>query len=199
MPVASWFVSSGFALADPQGPSEGEPLRAADLPPAPALPASPAPTPQWDIGILLGVCGVGRDELWQGTDFCGAVQADAFFFRRKSSDLGLGAYLELGTSGFFDTRLSGGVTALLPLSELLVVEGHVGPLLLAAGDGATAGLDAGLGIGLKGLNQSHFYSMTHSFSVGVQHAPGTLSRAGTTLLFRLRIDAFWLLLPATLF
>jgi hypothetical protein len=157
-----------------------------------------APSPTYDLGLLLGVSGVGKQEVWQGTDFSLGLIFDVLFLRKHARSLGLGAYGALQTSGFFDTRASLGPTVTCPLSELFQAQLRIGPSLLGSGEGAQLGFDADLEIGVRGLSQSGHYSMTHALALGVQHYPGPLPRAGTALLINLRLDAFWLLLPVAL-
>jgi hypothetical protein len=99
------------------------------------------------------------------------------------------------TSGFFDARLGSGIWGVAPLSELLVVQARAGLALLTAAEGAQAGLDLDMEFGLKSSPANGHYAMTHTVALGVQHFPGTLSRATTAVSIRLRLDAFWLLLP----
>lgn len=153
-----------------------------------------APAPQLDVGLVLGACGVGQP-FWSGTDFCGAVVADAVWGRNRSRDLGWGGYVQAGTSGFFDFRASVGPELVVPLGELFVLQGRAGPLLLSYAEGAAPGGAGFIELGMRGLSLSSHYSMTHTLCLGIEHTIGDGSRAGTALWLGLRLDAFWLALP----
>lgn len=154
-----------------------------------------APSPQWSTGIILGVCGVGQDAVWQGTDFCGALMAEALFLRRRARAIGLGPYTQLGTSGFFDFRASSGVSLHLPLGKLFALSPRLGGLLVTDHVGPAPGLEAYVELGIRGLNWSGHYSMNHGLLLGVQHAFGSTPRAGSTLWIGLRLDGFWAVAP----
>src|SRR6185295_510756 len=67
--------------------------------------------PEWHTGMSLGVAGTGTHELWSDTHFFGALRGDVLFGRDRSSDVGIGPALEIGTVGFSDARLMAGGTA----------------------------------------------------------------------------------------
>lgn len=81
------------------------------------LPASATAAPQGRGGVRAGVCGTGLErKVWQATTFCGALTGDLLFGRERNRDFGFGPFVELSTAGFWDLRLGGGATALVPVS-----------------------------------------------------------------------------------
>ncbi|HSC88446.1 MAG TPA: hypothetical protein VLC09_14285 [Polyangiaceae bacterium] len=167
------------------------------LPPVPVerlLPRA-APSPQWDVGLLAGVCGFGREQLWQSTYFCGDAVADLTWFRRRERESGLGLFANVGTMGFVDGRYGLGVVGLTSLGELFTGQLELGGLGVSDGSGLSPGLLGRLGFGLRSLNQRGHYGHSHQLALGVTHVPGDDPRAGTTLTIQLRVDAFWLAMP----
>src|SRR5262245_22020838 len=76
------------------------------------------PSVQWNVGLPLGVCGVGtEDAFWDRTRFCGAVRSDVLFLRERESSWGVGPYASIGTAAFDDARLGAGASLLLPVLE----------------------------------------------------------------------------------
>lgn len=153
-----------------------------------------APSPQWNLGLVAGACGVGQ-RLWEGTDFCGGLVADVLFLRRRPSDGGLGGYVQLASSGFADFRGSAGMTGMIPLGRIFTLSARVGGLAVTFAEGAAPGIEGYLEFGLRSLNFSAGYSLTHTLVIGLQHTPGEGSRAGTNIWLAARIDAFWLVAP----
>lgn len=166
------------------------------LPPVPRAELSPrVPTPQWDLGLLLGACGLGRDSFWEETYFCGGVTGDVTFLREREKEAGLGVYGSFFTVGFADTRSTVGLVGVVPLGSWLVADLGAGPYLHTDGSGASPGVEARLGLGPRVLNPTSHYGHFHALVLGVQHTPGDHSRASTTLSINFRLDAFWFALP----
>ena len=94
-----------------------------------------APSPQFDLGFSLGVCGIGKQQLWQATEFCAGLTSDLLFFRRTPRAVGLGPFLALDTSGFQDARTSLGLLAAVPVSELLALQARAAPTVLISNEG----------------------------------------------------------------
>ncbi len=83
----------------------------------PLAPLTAAASPQGRAGVRPAVCGVGVERrLWQSTRFCGALTGDLLLGRSRNADFGIGPYVELGTAGFFDVRVGGGASLLVPVS-----------------------------------------------------------------------------------
>src|SRR5688572_6835527 len=98
------------------------------LPPPTADLYPRAPTPDWDIGVVAGVCGVGQTSVWQGTEFCGAFLADVLWLRHTRGHVGVGAFLQTGTAGFYDFRATTGLSLHVPVGQLLSAGLRAGPL-----------------------------------------------------------------------
>ena len=182
------------AASTPEPPAEASESSSLPAPDREAL-APRAPTPGWDIGVLAGVCGVGQTAVWQGTEFCGALLADVLWLRRTRQDVGLGAYALTGTAGFYDFRASLGPEVHLPIGQLFAAGLRAGPLLHVMGDGVAAGFTLQGEFGIRALNQSGPYTLTHTLVVGWDQSFGEGSRVGSSLTIALRIDGFWLAAP----
>jgi hypothetical protein len=150
------------------------------------------------VGVLAGVCGVGTTSVWQATEFCGALIADVLWLRRTRASVGLGVYALAGTAGFFDFRAGTGVDLHLPLGQLFSGALRAGPLLHVMGDGAGPGWSLAAEFGVRALNQSGHYALTHTLVVAWDQSFGDGSRAGSALTIALRIDGFWLAAPVGL-
>lgn len=154
-----------------------------------------APTPGWDIGLLAGVCGVGQSSVWQGTEFCGALLADVFWLRKTRQSTGFGAYARTGTAGFYDFRASVGPSLHVPLSQIFSGGLRAGPLVHVMGDAAAPGFAIEGEFGIRALNHSGRYTLTHMLVVGWEQSFGEGSRVGGALTIALRVDAFWFAAP----
>lgn len=185
-------LCSGIAHAEGEAASPGEhpPIH-----PVPTEELRPhAPSPQWNTGLLLGVCGVGESSFWEGTDFCAGALGELHFFRRRYADFGFGPYAQIGTSGFFDFRASLGGSLHVPLGKLSL-GARLGGYLHTDGNGASPGAEGFLDVGLRNLNFTGHYALTHTLSVGLQVTPDDSTRRDTTFWIAARIDGFWLALP----
>lgn len=167
-----------------------------DLPPPDAEALGPrAPTPDWDVGVLAGVCGVGTTAVWQGTEFCGALLTDVLWLREKRQRVGLGLFALVGTAGFYDVRVSLGPSVHVPTGQVFSLGARMGPLLHAMGDGVAPGFSVAAEFGIRALNRGGHYALTHALVVGWDQSFGDGSRVGSALTLGLRIDGFWLAAP----
>lgn len=150
--------------------------------------------PQLSAGWVSGVGGEGdTDSLWRETTWFNALRAELVLGRDRSADLGLGPYLELGTSGFSDVRLGSGVVGVLPLSEAF-------PLTLGAG--ATArrddsrwapGVSASAMLGSRSYNFHSTYAIATGLVLAYQR---DLDAAGaSTVIVALQLDGLLLAMP----
>lgn len=177
---------------------------ATDLPPVPERELLPrAPSPDFDVGLVAGVCGLGQAQIWQATEFCGAILGDVFWLRLRERSAGLGFFASVGTAGFFDVRPSLGASAHLPLGDLLSLRLRAGGLAVLHSQGALPGLSASIELGLRALNYSGRYALTHALVLAWDQAfdsgsPSVDARAGSTVVIALRVDAFWLAAPVGL-
>lgn len=89
--------------------------------------AALADPPQVGVGITVGAAGVGKDErVWDETVFHLGARGDVLFGRNGSNGLGVGPYLEVLTHDFGELQGGGGVSLLLPVTELY-------PIVVSAG------------------------------------------------------------------
>lgn len=190
-------TSAAHGTSAPEGAPVPEPTAgASSLPPPDREALGPrAPTPGWDVGILAGVCGVGRTAVWEGTEFCGALLADVLWFRETRHDVGFGVYALTGTAGFYDFRASLGPELHVPLGQLFAAGLRAGPLLHVMGDGAAPGFTVQGEFGIRALNQSGPYTLMHALVIGWDQSFGDGSRVGSALTIALRVDGFWLAAP----
>jgi hypothetical protein len=192
--LAAALLIVASAKAAPTPPAE--PAGSDALPPAPREALWPrAPTPNWDVGLTAGVCGVGQTSVWQGTEFCGALLADVLWLRHTRQHVGLGAFAAASTAGFYDFRPSIGLSLHVPTSQLLSLGLRAGPLLHVMGDAALPGFTVQTEFGVRAHNHSGHYSLSHALVLGWDQSFGAGSRAGSCLTIALRVDAFWLAAP----
>jgi hypothetical protein len=72
--------------------------------------------PQGRGGLRAGVCGTGVEHaVWQRITFCPGLTFDLILGRERNRDVGIGPFVEVSTAGFWDVRMGGGVTALVPM------------------------------------------------------------------------------------
>jgi len=187
-PAASEPATSEAATSEPAQPRELSPPSQEALGPR-------AKTPDWDVGLVAGVCGVGQSAVWQGTEFCGGVLADVLWLRRTPRHVGLGGFVQTGTAGFFDFRATLGPELHVPLGGLFSANLRTGPLLHVMGDAALPGFTLVGEFGVRARNHSGHYALTHTLVLGWDQSFGTGSRAGSALTIGLRVDAFWLAAP----
>lgn len=154
-----------------------------------------APSPAWDLGWSLGAGGLGRDALFQTTEFYLSAHFDVSWLRHRETDLGLGLSFQVATLGFLDGRYATRGLLALPLNDWLIAEGELGPLLVSSGSGLAPGVSSSLALGLRALNPSAHYGMHHALVFGFEAVPGDSTEAGTALTLALRIDAVWVAVP----
>lgn len=160
---------------------------------AEAAPEVP-PTVQWNVGLPLGVCGVGNENaFWNETRFCGAVRADALFLRNRESSLGLGPYAQVGTAAFDDARLSAGGSLLLPVIEDFPIVLSLGGLAQLGDGDAAPGAEAWLFWGAQSFNFHGSYALRNGLLFGVQTTFEDERRSA--LWLTAQVDAVWPLLP----
>ncbi len=141
------------------------------------LSTSPAGAdPQWDASLRAGVAGNGTHASpWQTTYFYGALNGDVLFGRSSSTDLGLGPFVDVGTVGFSDLRLSAGPTLLVPIGSLVTQLSFGGYTIPTSPSGD--GLHAQIFVGGRGYNYHATYSpslgLTLGFDYGPQNEPGS--------------------------
>jgi hypothetical protein len=156
-----------------------------------AAAASVHAEPEWNVAAQTSLCGLGTDQLWQKTGFCGGFRGDLLFGRERNADYALGPYATLGTATFSDVRFGGGLSLLFP-----TLEGDF-PIVLSAGAQSRNGTDLRLAgeafFGLRSHNFHGHYAMASGIVLG---GDSVLSGApGNTLYVGLQIDGLWLALP----
>lgn len=178
-------------------PSEGE----SELPPVPLDEmASKSPEPSWDTGLLLGACGVGEDKVWEVTKFCLGGLIDVMFLRAQEDETGIGAYAELGTAGFRDFRVSGGVTSIFSLVDWFSLSLRAGGLGVFTPEGARPGVEGYVGLGHRSVSHSSHYGLSHNLLAGLQYVvPERDLPASHALWIGLQVDGVWFTAPRGLF
>jgi hypothetical protein len=158
-----------------------------------ASPEAP-PSVQWNVGLPVGVCGVGtEDAFWDRTRFCGAVRSDVLFLRERESSLGLGPYASVGTAAFDDARIGGGASLLLPVLEDFPIVLSLGGLAQLGDGPAAPGAEAWLFWGAHSFNFHDSYALRNGLLLGVQTTFEDERRSA--LWLTAQIDAAWPLLP----
>ncbi len=124
--------------------------------------ASPAAAdPQFSAGLTLGPAfrhlrvGPVKPAFHLG------ARADVIFLRNSQRDMGLGPYVELGTSGFDAFETGGGVSWLIPAG---------GTSFIASGGGAVraaSGVDPVLTWGLFWGSRSYNFHSAYGFGLGL--------------------------------
>src|SRR5215217_3354426 len=105
--------------------------------------------PQWNAGLITGVCGRGQDDAyWDDTCWYNGARADVLFGRNRNADFGVGPFASISTAGFDDLRLNAGGSLLIPVTPYF-------PIVLSAGgyarhdDGWTPGASGWLFFGSR--------------------------------------------------
>jgi hypothetical protein len=147
--------------------------------------------PEWNVAAQTSLCGLGTDQVWQKTGFCGSFRGDVLFGRERNADFALGPYATFGSATFSDFRFGGGLSVLLP-----TLEGDF-PIVLSAGALSRNANDfrfAGEAFfGVRSHNFHGSYTMASGLVLG-----GDSTLAGgpaNTLYVGLQIDGLWLALP----
>ena len=149
--------------------------------------------PQWNVSIISGAAGEGtHDDLWQRTRWFNALHGDVILGRDQESAMGVGPYLELGTSGFDDLRLGGGGSAVLPITD------HI-PLVLSGGaygrddgSGFEPGLAGAIYFGARSYNFHGSYGVTAGLNLGLTYGLGDSHEATVILAAQFDSSAIWL-------
>jgi hypothetical protein len=91
---------------------------------------------QGTAGMTIGAAGAGVNrKIWDKTVFHVGLRADVLFGRNRSTDFGLGPYVELFTHALDEVQFGGGVSGLLPIVDPF-------PLVLSVGAYGRKGDDA---------------------------------------------------------
>lgn len=192
--------ASGKAEEDgaSRGPELNEDLKLPEVPVQEM--AASSPQPSWDTGLLLGACGLGNERAWEITKFCIGGLVDVLFLRKREDQTGLGGYLELGSAGFRDFRVSGGMTSVVSLIDWFSLSLRAGGLAVLSSKGAQPGVEGYFGFGHRSVSLSSHYALSHSFFAGMQYAlPSNDLPASHALWLGLQIDGVWLTAPVGLF
>jgi hypothetical protein len=162
--------------------------------------AAKAPQPSWDTGLLLGMCGVGNEQVWQVTKFCLGGVVDLMFLRERENETGIGGYFGVSSAGFRDVRFSGGITSVLSLVDWFSLSLRGGGLSVLQSEGVQAGWEGYVGFGHRSISLSSHYALSHSLFGGVQYAlPSDALPASHTIWIGLQVDGVWFTAPRALF
>jgi hypothetical protein len=143
--------------------------------------------------MSLGVAGTGTHELWSDTHFFGALRGDVLFGRDRSSDVGIGPALEIGTVGFSDARLMAGGTALLPLGDLFAVGLTPGAYLRFVSGEVVGGVAGRAFFGVRAHNYTGSYALATGLVLGLDRDLGFRDEHAVTVA--LELDGALLALP----
>jgi hypothetical protein len=152
--------------------------------------------PEWNTGFSLGAAGVGEHRVWSDTKFFGALHGDLLFGRTTRRDVGIGPSAEIATLGFDDARLMGGVTALVPVGDLLALGLTPGAYLRTGAGNATGGWSARGFFGARTFNSYGSYSLAAGLVFGFDQDVG--AHKEHALVVAAQIDGFVLALPVIL-
>jgi hypothetical protein len=152
--------------------------------------------PQWNGGLVAGLAGTSRSALWSDTAFFGALRGDVLLGRSSNRDIGAGPSLELGTVGFADVRILGGITALFPLGELLAVAMTPGAYARAAPGGTVPGASGRAFFGIRPYNYGSRYGLAGGLILGFDQDLGQGREHACTIA--VQVDGLLLALPAML-
>jgi hypothetical protein len=156
-----------------------------------ALSPDAGASPEGRAAARAAVCGTGdAGALWQRTRPCFAVTGDLLFGRERNGDFALGPFLEVSTAGFFDARIGGGASLLVP------VHGDF-PLVASAGVYAhelrAAALGGTLFWGARSYNFHGRYGLALGLFAGATVDLG--DRKETLVVVGADVDAFFLAAP----
>jgi hypothetical protein len=147
--------------------------------------------PQARIAWRTALCGTGaRGDVWSETRWCNGLTADLLLLRERNRDFGIGPFVEISTSGFWDARFGGGVSALLPVSESF-------PLVVSLGVYDHALERAALGGTVFWGARSYNFTGTYNYALGV-YASAQRDLGGdrdSVLSVGLEVDGFFLVAP----
>lgn len=147
--------------------------------------------PQWNTGLVAAGCLLGDGEAaFERAAFCGSARGDVLFLRERTADFGFGPYLSLGTTAFEDVRVTGGVSALLPLSEDFPLVVSLGGLVRGAGD---FGVSSSVFWGFRSYNFHSAYNLAFGLSLAAERTLG--ERGGNALALGVQVDGIVLAMP----
>lgn len=188
-PVEQSLLSETLTLARRGAERFGVALAAAGLAASGAGPAHAKP--QWNAGLESGVT---RSQLERPAWGWGnAVHADVLFLRERSTDIGIGPSLRVGSIDFDDLRTNAGVSLLLPIFESFPLVLETGPHLR---NFAQPGVFGSIFFGLRSFNHYGHYEMAGGLSLTAEHS--FLAGSPSALWLTARVDAAWIALPFVL-
>lgn len=186
------------SMARPRHVSPARARRAASAVAVAALALAPraaAADPQIAVGASPGLAV--RDLRTTGPElaFTLAGRADAIFFRSRSSDMGLGPYVDVGTTAFDTLQAGGGATWVVPaFGTAFALSG--GALAHSAPGGVTPSAEASLFWGSRSYNFHSVYGATTGLVLTGRYGLGAGTQADVGLA--LRLDLAHLALPFVL-
>jgi hypothetical protein len=154
--------------------------------------SSPATAhPELRAGVRTSVCGLGDERrLWQRTRPCFALTGDLLFGRARNGDFGFGPFFEVSTAGFWDARVGGGASLLVPVHDDF-------PLVASAGVFSHELASTALGGTLFWGARSYNFHGAYGLALGV-FAGATLDlgdRKDTLVVVGADVDAFFFAVP----
>lgn len=152
-------------------------------------------TPQGTAALTLGAAGTGENRaIWDKTVFHLGFRGDLLLGRAKNTDFGIGPYAEMGTFGFNDFQIGGGVSALFPIIDPLPLVLSFGGYGRASNDwGVEPGLTGQLFWGSRSFNYHASYVMTAGLLTELRYGLG--SSKETAILLGAQLDLAAMSLP----
>ena len=156
--------------------------------------SSAAAEPQWNVGAITGVCGVGADgSYWQDTCWFNGLRADLMLGRSRNSDFGIGPHLEATTAGFEDARLGGGLSLHLPIDPYFPVVLSGSAYARRDDEMWEPGVGGYFFIGSRSFNFHSSYVMAGGLLVGLHQGLGDTRE--NAIIIAAQIDGLILALP----
>jgi hypothetical protein len=156
-----------------------------------SISSAAAAHPELRTGARASVCGLGSEgRLWSRTRPCFALTGDLLFGRARNGDFGIGPFVEVSTAGFWDARIGGGASLLVPVHD-------DAPLVASAGVFSHALRSTAVGGTLFWGARSHNFHGVYGLALGL-FAGATLDlgdRRDTLVLVGADVDAFFLVAP----
>jgi len=152
--------------------------------------------PQGNAGLTLGVAGVGESgAIGDHAEFHLGARGDILFARDQPSDFGLGPYAEIGTLGFDELHVGGGLSALLPVHPTfpIVLSGGAYGRYGDDGFGFEPGIAGSLFWGTRSYNFHTDYVMAAGLLVSYRASMGDSGQSA--LVVGAQLDAVVLSLP----
>lgn len=158
-------------------------------------PGTAAADPQIAVGVSPGLAL--RDLRTTGPElaFTLAGRADAIFFRSRSADMGLGPYVDVGTTAFDTLDAGGGATWVVPAFGTAFAL-SAGALARSAPGGVTPSAEASLFWGSRSYNFHSVYGPTTGLVATGRYGLGAGEQAEIGLA--LRLDLAHVALPFVL-